>query len=176
EGWLIHASEAAVGTGENAGILVDGAWMGLTGRFDRIDRHPDGRWAILDYKTHRHRPEKKHLIHTQEGDVWIDLQLPLYRMMIPFLGIDAQAGNVQLGYFNIAEKEEDTRINIAEFTEAQMRQAEALIQDCIRRIRNGDFEPTKDRVPFDDYAMILQTGVASRLMDQSEWMLEETEG
>ena len=114
--------------------------MGLRGRFDRIDQHAEsGRWAILDYKTHGHRPEKKHLKKTEEGQQWIDLQLPLYRMMIPFLGIDAQPPEVELGYFNISEKDEETRINIAEFSEAQMQQAEELIHDCIRRIRAGDF-------------------------------------
>ncbi len=173
DGWRIHASEASVGDEQNAGIEVDGIWMGLKGRFDRIDRHVDGRWAILDYKTHGHRPEKKHLRKTAGGDQWIDLQLPLYRMMIPFLGIDAEPSSVQLGYFNVAEKEEETRINIAQFSETQMRQAEELIQDCIRRIRRGDFQPTTERIQFDDYGMILQTGVANRLLDQAELVLDE---
>jgi hypothetical protein len=143
--------------------------MGLRGRLDRIDHHAEtGQWAILDYKTHGHRPVKKHLKKTDDGFRWIDLQLPLYQMMIPFLDIDAEPSQVQLGYFNISEKDEETRINIAEFSEHQIQQAEQLVRDCIRRIWTGDFEPTKDRVPFDDYGMILQTGVASRLLDQAE--------
>ncbi len=119
-GWKIHASEASVSASDGAGVEVDGKWMGLKGRFDRIDRHEDGRWAILDYKTHGHRPEKKHLQKTKDGQRWIDLQLPLYRMMIPFLGIDVRPPEVELGYFNIADKEDETRINIATFTESQM--------------------------------------------------------
>ncbi len=171
-GWKIHASEASVDETRGAGVEVDGKRMGLRGRFDRIDHHAEsGRWAILDYKTHGHRPEKKHLKKTDEGYQWIDLQLPLYRMMIPFLGIDAQPADVQLGYFNISEKDEETRINIAEFSDEQMQQAEELIHDCIRGIWAGDFEPTSDRVQFDDYGMILQTGVASRLLDQTESLL-----
>ncbi len=173
-GWKIHASEASVNETDGAGVDVDGKRMGLRGRFDRIDHHAQsGQWAILDYKTHGHRPEKKHLKKTEEGQEWIDLQLPLYRMMIPFLGIDAEPAEVQLGYFNISEKDEETRINIAEFSEPQMRQAEELIHDCVRRIRAGDFEPTTDRIQFDDYGMILQTGVASRLLDQAEAFLGE---
>ncbi len=173
DGWKIHATEASVGKAQDAGIDVDGKRMALKGRFDRIDRHSDGRWAILDYKTHGHRPEKKHLRNSKEGEQWIDLQLPLYRMMIPFLGIDVPPPEVQLGYFNIAEKADETRINIAEFTEPQMKQADELIHDCIRRIWSGDFEPTDDRVPFDDYGMILQTGVANRLLDQAELDTDE---
>lgn len=173
EGWLIHASEAAVGPEQGAVIDVDGQPMGLKGRFDRIDRHPDGRWAVLDYKTHGHSPEKKHLRQTPEGEQWVDLQLPLYRMMIPFLGIDVPPEQVQLGYFNIAEKDSETRIQIAQFSDAQMRDAHQLVIDCIGRIRRGDFAPTDQRVPYDDYAMILQTGVASRLLDQADSSSEE---
>lgn len=174
-GWRIHATEASVGEADGAGIEVDGERMGLRGRFDRIDRHQDGRWAILDYKTHGHRPEKKHLRKTEDGEQWVDLQLPLYRMMVPYLGIDAPPAEVQLGYFNVAEKEEETRINIAEFSEEQMRQAEEVIRQCVRGIRSGDFAPTGDRVQFDDYSMILQTGVANRLLDQAEIVMEEVE-
>jgi ATP-dependent helicase/nuclease subunit B len=172
-GWKIHASEASVSDSNGAGIEVDGKWMGLKGRFDRIDRHDDGRWAILDYKTHGHRPEKKHIQKTKDGERWIDLKLPLYRMMIPFLGIDVSPPEVELGYFNIADKEEETRINIAEFSEPQMSQAEELIRDCVRRIHAGDFAPTDERVQYDDYGMILQTGVASRLLDQAALAIDE---
>ncbi len=34
---------------------------------------------------------------------------------------------------------------------------------------------TSDRVQFDDYGMILQTGVASRLLDQAESVLDEVD-
>ena len=47
---------------------------------------------------------------------WIDLQLPLYRMMVPFLGIKEDPSTVELGYFNISEKDDETKINIAETT------------------------------------------------------------
>ncbi len=135
QGWRIHASEAAVSEREGAGVDVDGKRMGLRGRFDRIDFHPaTGRWAILDYKTHGHKPEKKHLARTDEGLRWIDLQLPLYRMMIPFLGIDAPPHEVSLGYFNVSEKDDETRINLAEFSEPQMTEAEQIILQCIRGI------------------------------------------
>lgn len=176
-GWTIHASEASVGEDQKAGVMVDDDWMTLRGRFDRIDYHAStDRWAILDYKTHGHRPEKKHLKKVGEEDQWIDLQLPLYRMMIPFLSIDADPKQVELGYFNISEKNEETRINIAQFTEPQMDQANQLIRECIRGIWAERFEPTADRVPFDDYAMILQTGVASRLMDQADRLMVEEAG
>jgi len=122
-------------------------------------------WAILDYKTHGHPPEKKHLRKTKEGTQWIDLQLPLYRMMIPYLGIKAEPSSVRLGYFNISAKDEETKVNEANFSEALMLQAEELVKQCVRNILNGNFEPTSERVEYDDYESILQTGVASRLLN-----------
>ena len=173
DGWEIRMTEASVAEAatddsDAAIIHVDGKPMGLRGRFDRIDYQPStGRWAILDYKTHGHKPEKKHLKH--EGDIteWIDLQLPLYRMMIPFLRLDAPVDCVELGYFNISEKEEQTKINIAQFDEDLLRKAEEQIQTCIRDIRDKKFEPTEERVPFDDYDMILQTGVAQSMLQMA---------
>lgn len=169
-GWRIHATEASVSESDGAGIKVDGNRMGLRGRFDRIDHHQQtGQWAILDYKTHGHKPEKKHLQKNREtGEYeWIDLQLPLYRMMVPFLGIDAPPHEVQLGYFNVSDKAEETKINLADFSEPLMKQAEQLIHQCIRKIFACEFSPTDGRVQYDDYEMILQTGVASRMLMSS---------
>ncbi len=143
----------------------------IKGRFDRIDvctRGEQKLWSILDYKTHGHPPEKKHLRKTEDGYEWIDLQLPLYRMMVPFLGIDEDPSSVALGYFNISGKDDETRINEASFGEELMQQADELIRDCVRGIRAGDFAPTQDRVEYDDYGMILQTGVAGSMLDQLE--------
>lgn len=168
QGWRIYAIEASVEESKGAGIKVDGKMMGLRGRFDRIDQHIDTKqYAILDYKTHGHKPEKKHLKKNREtGEFeWIDLQLPLYRLMVPFLGIKSPPEEVQLGYFNVSDKAEETKINLADFPEPLMNDAEALIQQCIRRIFACDFQPTDKRVMYDDYEMILQTGVASRMLE-----------
>ena len=174
QGWTIHASEAAVNESDGAGIEVDGMTMGLRGRFDRIDFHAQtGRYAILDYKTHGHRPEKKHLKKVDGVYQWIDLQLPLYRMMVPFLGIKEDPATVELGYFNISEKDEETKINIADFTEEQMAEAVEIIEGCVRGIWAERFEPTAERVQYDDYDMILQTGITSRSVDDAEASAKE---
>ena len=171
-GWRIWAVEAAVNEQQGAAIEVDGRRMGIRGRLDRIDRHESsGQWAILDYKTHGHRPEKKHL--DPATGQWIDLQLPLYRRMIAFLGIDAAPQDVGLGYFNVSEKEDETGVHLAEFSESQFDQANRLIEDCIRRIWSGCFEISPQPVQFDDYAMICQTGIAQQLLDEAEAELQE---
>ncbi|MCO8123976.1 PD-(D/E)XK nuclease family protein [Stieleria sp. TO1_6] len=177
QGWVIHATEAAVEDSDGAGITIDGKRMRLRGRFDRIDRNTNtGQWAILDYKTHGHKPEKKHLAKDPATgeQIWIDLQLPLYRMMVPYLGIEVPPQEVQLGYFNVSDKDDETKINLATFTEPLMEEAERLIEDCVRRIFACDFAPTSGRVMYDDYEMILQTGIASRMLER-EGIAQEAE-
>ncbi len=174
EGWVIKQTEASVQevdtpTSKAANIIVDGRKMGIRGRFDRIDHHPDtNRWAILDYKTHGHLPEKKHLKRKDGKEQWVDLQLPLYRQLIPFLGIEADPVDVQLGYFNVSEKESETKVNIAQFTESQMKAADDLIHQVIRDIWANRFEPTEQRVLYDDYESILQMRVPQRMLNQAE--------
>ncbi len=178
QGWSIFRVEAPFGEKQKdmnddfdkkqslAGIIVDGQRMPIRGRIDRIDRHDDGRWAIIDYKTHGHPPRKKHV--TYNGDVprWLDLQLPLYQLLIPYV-IDAEVApeQVALSYFNIGDNQNETKINDADFTKLEFESAHALVDDCIRRIRRGEFEPSHD-VQFDDYAMILQTGAVANLLDR----------
>jgi ATP-dependent helicase/nuclease subunit B len=146
--------------------------MGLRGRFDRIDyNQKTEQWAILDYKTHGHPPLKKHL--EKSTGRWLDLQLPLYRIMARFLGIDAPPEEVQLGYFNIADKDAETRVNLAEFTESQFREATEIIHDCIRGIWAERYEISSKPVDFDDYAMICQTGIAQNLLDAFDPELSE---
>lgn len=166
QGWTIHATEASVSPSDGAKVVVPEGSMGLKGRFDRIDFHREtGQWAILDYKTHGYRPEKKHLKKIDGETHWIDLQLPLYRMMIPFLGIDVPPKEVQLGYFNVSDKDDETKINIAEFSEDLMSLAETKIHECVSGVLRQEFEPTGERVDFDDYGMILQEGIAGKMAD-----------
>jgi len=175
EGWVIYDTETEVEQSGESGIVVDGKRMAVRGRIDRIDRHSGtGQWAILDYKTHGHKPEKKHLRFDPDTGTakWIDLQLPIYRMMIPQLGIDADPKQVQLGYFNVSDKEKETCVNIADFSETLMEQAEQLIRDLVRRIFACDFAPTTDEVAYDDYGMILQTGVSGHLLHDAAVAVE----
>ena len=165
-GWQIHKVEAPFGEKQLAGVMVDGELMPIRGRIDRIDKHEDNRYAIIDYKTHGHHPRKKHLKY--EGDVirWTDLQLPLYRLLIPFVIEEpVKVESVSLSYFNIGENINQTRINDADFTASEFESARVKIEDCVRRIRKCDFTPS-DEVLFDDYSMILQTGAVATLFER----------
>jgi hypothetical protein len=179
-GWRIHAVEASVDELDHdrttnkpkrpTGILLDGVFTGLRGRFDRIDYHPEqDRWAILDYKTHGHLPEKKHLKRKLDGSTqWVDLQLPLYRRFIPDLNIPADPATVELGYFNVAEKETETKVNIAQFTSEQFDAADELIHYCIRQIRACQFAPNPAGVEYDDYQMIFNEAMTTLPSDDDD--------
>jgi ATP-dependent helicase/nuclease subunit B len=69
----------------------------LIGRVDRIDRREStGEWRVLDYKTSEtaEPPNRTH----RRNDEWIDLQLPLYRLLVKSLKIK---GDIQLGYIQL---------------------------------------------------------------------------
>lgn len=179
EGWRIFAAEKSVDektrdrdTGQPkqpTGITVDGHFVGLRGRFDRIDfNERTNQWAILDYKTHRYPPEKKHRKTIDGRPQWVDLQLPLYRRVVPDLGIPADPDEVQLGYFNIAEKASDTKVNVANFSAEELSEADELIAWCIRQILAGRFAPTDRRVDFDDYADLMNQKASGTMLPASD--------
>lgn len=83
-------------------VEVEAVFDGITlvGRIDRIDRHPDGRVQLFDYKTHD-RAETPEARHRKRGE-WIDLQLPLYRHLAKALGY---AGPFELGYVSLPRED-----------------------------------------------------------------------
>jgi ATP-dependent helicase/nuclease subunit B len=139
EGWLIHVPpEWRPGDGRGE-LRVDGAPMRLRGRIDRIERHEDGRLAILDFKTGDKPadPEKAH--RNRSG--WIDLQLPLYLHLADELGVDDRT---VLGYITIPRKREELGLKVAEWTEGDLRSANARAAEIVRAVRDGRFDDVGD--------------------------------
>lgn len=81
EGWYWHAGELDAGADLP---MRDGQPIRLHGRIDRLDRHRDGRHAVLDYKTQSAARLKRKARDAQE-----DCQLPFYGL----LRADARAGS-----------------------------------------------------------------------------------
>lgn len=172
EGWIIKKAEAAV-RGKDGAVIEcdDGRKLKLKGRIDRIDFHPEsGRWAILDYKTHGHAPLEKH--YDKKKKSWIDLQLPLYLLMLKALKIDAPYDKVQVGYFNIPDNPAECDIHLLDLTPEMRAEAFAEAKRVAAQILAGNFKPQMDAslIPYDDYSMILQTGAAENLLMASEGM------
>jgi len=162
-GWRIELTEAAPPM-EGAPLMVDGLPCALSGRIDRIDIHPDGRIAVLDYKTSDagDPPEKTH----QKGGVWTDLQLPLYRHLATSVlaneALDCDAGSpLLLGYATMPKDVSRTGFQIAEWTAVQLAEADDVAAQVVRAVRNQVFWPPADPPPpfSEDFAAICQDGV-----------------
>ncbi len=173
-GWTIHSVETAVSVGKDGTSkafleTADKRKLFLKGRIDRIDYHPEKeRWAIIDYKTHGHLPMSKH--YDEASHTWVDLQLPLYLCMLEALGIDSPAEHVEVGYFNIAQRADETGIHMAVFDSVMMKSAAERAAEVATGILDGNFDPLIDTgdVAFDDYAMIMQIGIAQNLLLEQE--------
>jgi len=148
EGWRTMAVEAQPGEGVH--FEVDGETVLLRGKIDRIDHNPGtGEWAIFDYKTSDagRDPEKTHRKGRGENRRWVDLQLPLYRVLLagivgedetPVVPPKEQAG-VKLGYIILPKKLEEVGASFAEWTADELSDAEATAREVIRDLREKPF-------------------------------------
>ncbi len=139
EGWRIEWVEADL----EATVEVDGEPFTLHGRVDRIDVHPDLGCLVLDYKTGDmgRGPEEVHRTGRKGARTWADLQLPLYRRLAASLDIEPQS--VRLGYLCLPRDLGAPTLLEAEWTEAELAEAEAEALRVIREIRIGEFWPPK---------------------------------
>lgn len=160
EGW--HISYAEDEENKKSGACTcrfedcEGVTAYLKGRIDRVDRHDDGRWLILDYKTGdtAKDPLKVHL-NRKTGE-WFDLQLPLYRHLGETLKV---SGDVTTGYFNLPKSADECAVRFADFSDDELNAADDLARDVLMRLRLGDFDHPPANVDFDDYAAICQADV-----------------
>jgi ATP-dependent helicase/nuclease subunit B len=180
EGWEIVACERVFDA-----FPVSG--MRLRGQIDRIDRRitPTGiEWRIIDYKSsetkkdpakEHHRPlsKKDHsellapyecFEQNEKIHRWIDLQLPLYRMVLlseitsghsTYLQLDQiMTGSVEVGYFIIPAKVNET--GFLSFVEVEQDEESALacLQGVLRAINQGVFWPPR-RAKYDNFEGLL---------------------
>jgi RecB family exonuclease len=164
DGWRIQLTEHHV---KDATLDVDGTPITLSARIDRIDHHPaTGRWQVLDYKTSARgrTPEESH----RRAGEWVDLQLPLYRHLlgdVPGIGASAL---VDVGYFNVPARIEETGIKTPTWTAADYAAADETAREVVRRVRTGVFWPANDAAAraFPEFDAICQT--AAIVEDEGE--------
>ncbi|MGQ9562296.1 MAG: PD-(D/E)XK nuclease family protein [Thermogutta sp.] len=126
-------------------LEVDEKPIRLLGRIDRIDQHREtGKFLILDYKvveTDNVTPEQNHRKKVAGERVWIDLQLPLYRLLAKEL---VEQAEVDLGYIVLPKNTEMTGLAVAEWTEKDLTEAEDVARDVVRNIWRNEFSPKDD--------------------------------
>jgi ATP-dependent helicase/nuclease subunit B len=151
-GWVIEHVEKSL----EARWEVDGRPVILHGRVDRIDIHQaSGEAMVFDYKSgdSASTPEQAHRRRKQD---WIDLQLPLYRHLAAAAGIQGEA---RLGY--IALPKDVTKIGHlpAQWSVAELSEADETARWIIRQVRANCFEPMSQDVKptWDTFAAICQS-------------------
>jgi len=159
EGWRI------VGVERDLVLEVDGVIIG--GRIDRIDRNEkDGRYRVIDYKTGEKGrvPDKVHIGRPAAGSQeyalfeidgrilrWLDLQLPLYFLLLSGEGMTT--ANCEAGYFNLPKAISETAyLSWEDFSEYHLAAAERCMRGVLDDIRRKRFWPPSERISFDLFA------------------------
>ncbi len=163
DGWVTRAVEARPVSGGGVLFEVDGLPVHLSGRIDRIDHHPgEGRWVLFDYKTsaRARTPEETHRKRAGRAKdaprEWIDLQLPLYRHIVRGVraidgGADPGDGTggalvpqadlerVEMGYILLPGEPGRTGAELADWSPAELLEADERARDVVRTLRAGHF-------------------------------------
>lgn len=139
-GWICHSVEEELECpldipGEDPVLLV--------GRVDRIDRHVDGRWRVLDYKT----SEKAVTAASRRTKgVWNDLQLPLYDHLMRHT-IAEPDDVIELGYVSLPRDLQEVGFSVAEDWDSELIDSGIdLARTIVQEMRASDFtRPPKGR-------------------------------
>jgi hypothetical protein len=159
DGWQVRGIEVQPDPGVE--FKVDGEGVLLRGKIDRIDHNPiTGEWAIFDYKTGDtgETPEEAHRKGPKKAREWVDLQLPLYRRLLP--GIlkedgtplvpEAAWGQVRMGYILLPRKLDKVGLALADWSEEESDEAMATAEQVIRELRSEPFRYDPDTRSFRD--------------------------
>jgi len=150
DGWQVRGHEAKVERPDGAALEVDGEPMILTGRIDRIEYHPEqDRWAVLDYKTSEKAegPEQTHQRGREKR--WVDLQLPLYRHLLPAArDADGQAvvtgalddARIDVGYILLPGDVQQIGLAAAAWSPDDLAEADEAARQVVRLVRANRFE------------------------------------
>jgi ATP-dependent helicase/nuclease subunit B len=141
DGWKVARVELGFGTGGPSGLeapLIGDVSLRLTGRIDRVDVHPVHGHAALDYKTSAEAPDPERAHRMRDGR-WIDLQLPLYRVLLRSIGIEVAPD--QLGYFALPSNPDAAGLCLAHrWDDATVLAAEDEARRIARLIEAGRFD------------------------------------
>lgn len=102
----------------------------VRGKIDRIDRHPDGRFEVIDYKTGR--------VDSRRAYAEKDLQLPIYTMaMQEGLHLDMKCATI----YALKDGKRITLNLGKDLTEGAIAAARTRILDIAEAVRAGRFDP-----------------------------------
>jgi hypothetical protein len=166
QGWETVAVEVKL----TCDIDVDGEPFRLSGIVDRIDRHRDsGRYRVCDYKTTASAPDPDEAHRKKDKATkelrWYNVQLPVYRLLVAnAYGVDPS--EVGMAFIKLPGDLKKVAFAPAEWTEAELSEADQVIRDVIRKVRAEVYWPPIDpepaMAPYDLWAKICQTQIFGR--------------
>lgn len=126
-------------------LSMEGPPVGITARIDRIEHHPErGEWAVVDVKTGDTAADPAREHGPRDG-AWTDLQLPLYRWLLPRLRDPGGAlrydvpsdAIVHLGYLRLS-KDPGAQIEAwATWSDDDLRDALDTARRLVAHLRSG---------------------------------------
>lgn len=165
EGWRIINPEwecrCEVAIVDDAGVPAESEpSMEVRGRIDRIELNErTGDLAILDYKTSDKvvSPDQAHRAGRERR--WVDLQLPLYRLMAAPLIHDHPGARIHVGYAMLPRDAIDPSraIQVAAWTEQEFAEADAVASRVAGLVRAGRFGDLGDARPEGVWAALAGT-------------------
>ncbi len=135
-GWKVHRVELSFGKGTRQltpPVLPAQGGLPLHGRIDRVDQHPELGWRAIDYKTSS-SPTSPREAHMQKG-TWVDLQLPLYTVLLRTLGIDVPG--TQFAYMNLPPGPTKAGLALADWTEDEIAWAIEYAEELTGDVQSG---------------------------------------
>ncbi len=157
QGWVIvHSEEALEYPFEDA----KGRALTISGRIDRIDHNKQtGEWRVLDYKTSENA-KKPDQIHRRKGE-WVDLQLPLYRLLVRTLNL---SGEAKLGYVHLSGNLKTVGEAMARWTPEELETADDKAREVAAQILDLDIDFVRSSTGTysDDFSRICQDTVVDR--------------
>lgn len=116
---------------------IDIGFCELSGQIDRVDRHPEGGFEIIDYKTNRRLPPARKL--------YDDLQLPIYNLAVERTW---EVSPEKVTFYYLLHNHRHTIQVAPEFTERAL----AEIEKVALAIESEAFEPCRNNLcPWCDY-------------------------
>jgi ATP-dependent helicase/nuclease subunit B len=167
DGWEFIATEKSLGKRDKKpgkiGPLI------LTGTIDRVEvNRREGRVRVLDYKTFgsattpakthlatkRDRPDVPTAACTYAGKpaFWKDLQLPLYRYLVPHIWEEHKDKEIEVGYVLLPADPDDTGIEMLPMDEDEFGSAVQCAEEIASLVSKGIFWPPSEKVDFDNFA------------------------
>jgi ATP-dependent helicase/nuclease subunit B len=188
-GWEILEVESELGKDGHWPFTIDG--LRVTGRIDRIERHPTEGLRVFDFKTLSPMENGRlktvsqfHLTSVKRSDDpallpdwslttdakgkrlrWIDLQVPLYHLA---LASRFPGERIAAGYATLGRTLEEVRIDLWEGLDAGvLASAEACATGVVNAVRAGRFWPPNERMPEWDEFHALFSPTAEAAVDPS---------